>query len=271
MTAVFRYAQLVAKHSRNDSARDQLVFTQRPIVTAVLIDGGFYRRRARRLFGEKNAEDRAEEVAKYARRHISKSRSSLYRIFYYDCPPSSKVLYHPLRQEQINLAKTEQYRWTNDFFEALTHKRKVALRRGEELETQRGYTLNADKTKKICSGKVAVADLSETDFDLDIVQKGVDMRIGLDIATLAERGSVNQIVMVSGDSDFVPAAKHARRSGIDFLLDPMWATISKSLSEHVDGIRQCVLPPPHNEGDPLHVTNMGNQAREPQPEDDEEL
>ena len=40
MTAVFRYAQLMTKHSRNDSSRDQLVFTQRPIVTAVLIDGG---------------------------------------------------------------------------------------------------------------------------------------------------------------------------------------------------------------------------------------
>lgn len=135
----------MARHYRNDSTRDHLIYTQRPIATAVLIDGGFYRRRARRLFGEKFPADRAEEVAKYARRHVSKSRSSLYRIFYYDCPPSSKVLYHPLLKEQVNLAKTDQYTWTNDFFNELTHKRKVALRRGEELETQRGYTLNADK------------------------------------------------------------------------------------------------------------------------------
>lgn len=78
MTAVFRYAQLMAKHSRYDSSRDQLVFTQRPIVTAVLVDGGFYRRRARKLFGEKSAEDRAEEVAKYARRHICQLRGTNY-------------------------------------------------------------------------------------------------------------------------------------------------------------------------------------------------
>lgn len=261
----------MARHSRNDFGRDHLVYTQRPIVTAILVDGGFYRRRARRLFGEKTPADRAEEVAKYARRHLSKSRSSLYRIFYYDCPPSSKVLYHPLLRTQVNLAKTDQYTWTNEFFDELTHKRKVALRRGEELETQRGYTLNADKTKKICSGKISLSELQEADFDLDIVQKGVDMRIGLDIATLAERGTVNQIVMISGDSDFVPAAKHARRSGIDFILDPMWAPISKSLSEHVDGIRQCVLVPPNNLNDPLHVDNMSSQNPDGQFEDDEEL
>lgn len=258
-------------HFHNDSSREELFYRQRPIVTAILIDGGFYRRRARRLFGEKSPEGRADEIAKYARRHISESRSSLYRIFYYDCPPSSKVLYHPLTQKQVNLAKTEQHAWTNDFFDALTRKRKVALRRGEELETQRGYTLNADKTKKICAGKITVSDLEETDFDLDIVQKGVDMRIGLDIATLAERGTVNQIVMISGDSDFVPAAKHARRSGIDFVLDPMWAQISKSLSEHVDGIRQCVVAPPHNTADPLYVENMDSNNRVPRAEDDEEL
>ena len=181
-----------------------------------------------------------------------------------------QVLYHPLLKTQVNLAKTGQYTWTNEFFEELTRKRKVALRRGEELETQRGYTLNADKTKKICAGKISLDELKEADFDLDIVQKGVDMRIGLDIATLAERGTVNQIVMISGDSDFVPAAKHARRSGIDFILDPMWAQISKSLSEHVDGIRQCVLASPNNTKDPLHVDNMSSESPEAQLDDDED-
>ena len=48
---------------------------------------------------------------------------------------------------------------------------------------------------------------------------------------LAER-----IVLVSGDSDFVPAAKLARREGIDFILDPLWAHITPSLNEHIDGL-----------------------------------
>ena len=52
-------------------------------------------------------------------------------------------------------------------------------------------------------------------------QKGVDMRIGVDIASLAYKKQVNQIILIAGDSDFVPAAKLARREGIDFVLDPL--------------------------------------------------
>ncbi len=226
------------------------------MLTAILIDGGFYRRRAYSLFGDKSPEDRANELEEYARRHIRKSRSSLYRIFYYDCPPSEKVIFHPLTRTQVNLGKSEQFRWTNDFFDALNHKRKFALRRGEELETQQGYSLKQKSLKKLLNGTLKLEELTEADFSLDITQKGVDMRIGLDIASLAERKTVNQIVMITGDSDFVPAAKHARREGIDFILDPMWADIARSLSEHIDGVRQCVKNYPENKRDPLYFENL---------------
>ena len=62
------------------------------------------------------------------------------------------------------------------------------------------------------------------------------MRIGIDISSLAFKHQVNQIILVSGDSDFVPAAKQARREGIDFILDPMRSTIKDDLFEHIDGI-----------------------------------
>lgn len=225
----------------------------RAITTAILVDGGFYRQRALRLFGKKTPEDRANELAKYCRRHIVASQASLYRVFYYDCPPSEKVVFHPLTGEHVNLAKSDQYRWVQTFHQQLVLKRKFAFRRGEELESQSHFSLKYDKLKKLCSGKSSVSDLKPEDFDLDITQKGVDMRIGLDIASLAERRLVNQIVMISGDSDFVPAAKHARRSGIDFILDPMWAKITDSLNEHIDGIRECVRAEPQNRNDPLHV------------------
>lgn len=112
---------------------------------------------------------------------------------------------------------------------------KVALRRGEELRTQGGYLLRPERVKDLLAGKIEMSHLTEQDFRLEIMQKGVDMRLGLDIASLAEPDVVNQIVMISGDSDFVPAAKLARRAGIDFLLDPMWSEqISDSLSEHIE-------------------------------------
>lgn len=236
---------------KHHSGRPTPDYPRRPITTAILVDGGFYRKRATILFGEKAPRDRADELLEYCRRHIRQSQSSLYRIFYYDCQPSSKVLYHPLLRSQVNLGKTGEHAWMTEFLREIVKRRKVALRRGEELETQNGYTLKPKPLKKLCRGDMAVTDLEEKDFKLDITQKGVDMRIGLDIASLAERSLVNQIVMISGDSDFVPAAKHARRSGIDFILDPLWATVSDSLNEHVDGVRQCVSRQPRNQDDPL--------------------
>lgn len=78
-------------------------------------------------------------------------------------------------------------------------------------------------------------DLTESDFKLYVDQKGVDMKIGVDIASLAYKQQVDRIVLI-GDSDFVPAAKLARREGIDFVLDPMGNHIKDSLQEHVDGV-----------------------------------
>lgn len=62
------------------------------------------------------------------------------------------------------------------------------------------------------------------------------MKIGLDIATLAFKEQVNQIILIAGDSDFVPAAKFARREGVDFILDPMLNDIDPTLHEHIDGL-----------------------------------
>ena len=49
----------------------------------------------------------------------------------------------------------------------------------------------------------------------------MDIRIGLDIASLAYKELVDHVVLISGDSDFIPAAKVEWREGIDFILDPM--------------------------------------------------
>ena len=87
--------------------------------------------------------------------------------------------------------------------------------------------------------KIILLDLTEDDFCLEIDQKGVDMKIGLDIASMAYKHQVDQIVLISGDSDFVSAAKLARREGVDFILDPLGAPIKPDLFEHIDGLRTC--------------------------------
>ncbi len=204
-------------------------------IVAVLVDGGFYQRKAQQHWGLKTPGERAEELIDYCRQHLT-VHDKLYRIFYYDCPPSSKKVFHPLSQRQIDLAKSPLYKWMMDFQEEMRNKRKVALRLGELSENHMCYTINAEATKKLCRKVIKLEDLQETDFTLNIEQKGVDMRIGVDIASMAYKKQINKLFLIAGDSDFVPAAKLARREGIDFVLDPMGAPIRPSLNEHIDGL-----------------------------------
>lgn len=210
--------------------------------TAILVDGGFYRRRAQMKIGEKTPQERANELDNYCRRHLTEKKQSsheLYRIFYYDCPPMSKKVYHPFTKKQIDFSKSDLNNWMTEFLTELKKHRKFALRLGKLADAQACYTLRVDIVKKLCSGKLTLDDLKENDFMIQVDQKGVDMKIGLDIASLAYKKQVDQIVLISGDSDFVSAAKLARREGIDFVLDPLGAKIKEDLFEHIDGLRTC--------------------------------
>lgn len=103
--------------------------------------------------------------------------------------------------------------------------------------------LNLKKIKALLKHKISLDDLTENDVRVDVRQKGVDMRIGVDVTSLTLKGQVDQIVLMAGDADFVPAAKIARREGIDFILDPMWQTIPAGLHEHIDGLRTTCPKP----------------------------
>ena len=209
--------------------------------TAILVDGGFYRRRAFTAYGDKTPKERADELVEYCRRHLRLhgEKSELYRIFYYDCPPMIRQVYHPLLKRTIDYSKSSMYSWSIDFFNELKKKRKLALRMGELAEQQAHFELKPNIITKLLNGTKSLDDLKESDFILSVEQKGVDMRIGLDIASMAYKKQVDQIVLISGDSDFVSAAKLARREGIDFILDALHTNIKPNLFEHIDGLRTC--------------------------------
>lgn len=208
--------------------------------TAIMVDGGFYRKRAKHLWGEKTAEDRAKELEAYCYAHLrhrdGSTERQLYRVFYYDCAPAGRrSIYHPLTKRNVDLDKSDTYTWSTIFLEELKRRRKFAVRLGE-LSQQMYYNLRPEVTKKLLLGKTSLEELTEQDFFLVSQQKGVDMRIGIDIASVTYKKQVDQIILISGDSDFVPAAKMARREGIDFILDPMWVDVRPSLFEHIDGL-----------------------------------
>lgn len=211
--------------------------------TAIMIDGGFYRKRAQHLWGKKTAEDRAKELEAYCHAHLSRkdrhTERQLYRIFYYDCAPiGRRSVYHPLTRQNVDLDKSDTYTWSTVFLEELRKRRKFAVRLGE-MSGQAYYNLRPDVTRRLLQGTVKLEELTENDFIFSAQQKGVDMRIGIDIASVTYKKQVDQIILISGDSDFVPAAKMARREGVDFILDPMWADIRPDLFEHIDGLESC--------------------------------
>ncbi len=211
---------------------------------AILVDGGFYNRRAKSLWGDHDPVASAEILHKYCMQHLihkenkNTVRDQLYRIFYYDCPPMDRNVYHPLLKKDKSMKKEPLYTWMTEFQDELKNKRKLALRLGRLSDNEIGYTLSVDTVKKLCNGTMKVEDLTEGNFTLNVRQKGVDMRIGLDIASMAYKKQVTKIILIAGDSDFVPAAKLARREGVDFVLNPMGNHIHSDLNEHIDGIMQ---------------------------------
>ena len=215
--------------------------------TAILIDGGFFLKRYPKVFKDgwnHSPETKAENMYRMAMRHLHQKGAvhRLYRIFYYDCEPFNKGMHNPLSGRFINFPKEKQAVDRNAFFNELKRRRKVALRLGH-LKSSKNWVISPEKTKELLKKNISVDDLEEGDIKLDMRQKGVDMKIGLDIASLSIKKMVSQIILVSGDSDFVPAAKTARREGIDFVLDPMWNPIDPDLHVHIDGLMSTCINP----------------------------
>lgn len=207
------------------------------IKTAVMIDGGFFLKRYFGKYQQHNYD--VGKVLDYLRQHIRlhvEQNDYLYRVFYYDCHPTSKKAHNPVTQKAIDFSKSSLYKFKMEFYEELKKERKVALRMGY-LDDNEAWQLDYGVLKKLARGKLQVSDLKESDVTYSINQKGVDMRLGLDIASLSYKKLVDRIVLISGDSDFVPAAKLARREGIDFILDPMWNKVKPDLFEHIDGMK----------------------------------
>lgn len=224
--------------------------------TAIVIDGAFFLRRFRHAFPNhdpKNPVEVADGVRLLALFH-TKIRDKadwaykdnivesdlLYRIFFYDCAPLKKKMHLPISKRSIDLSKSDDAVFREAVHRQVQSIRKVALRLGRLNDTS-VWRLKETSTAKLISTESSFHPIDE-DFEIDTKQKGVDMRLGLDVASMAFKRQVDQIVIVAADADFVPAAKLARREGIDVVLDRMGDNrAAKDLIQHVDGIRDCFM------------------------------
>jgi uncharacterized LabA/DUF88 family protein len=216
-------------------------------LTAVLVDAGFFLKRAAHIYGHQAPEAAAKQLHRIALDHLNDDHgrrvARLYRIFVYDAPPAEWKGHTPISKQSVDYGCSDMAQWRRAFHQHLRSLRKVALRLGHIPTTQVRWQLTPDALKALVNRRREWISIVDEDFRLDLRQKGVDMRIGLDIASFAYKRQINQLVLISGDSDFVPAAKLARREGIDFVLDPMWSTIRPDLHEHIDGLKS-VCPRP---------------------------
>ncbi|WRD71162.1 NYN domain-containing protein [Helicobacter pylori] len=195
---------------------------------AILVDGDFFIRCYKSHL-------KKQSVDKYEDLNPKKNDEELYRIFFYDCKPLDKKVHYPHTQRALDLSKSSTYKERTALHKHLISKPCLALRLGYlDANNARWVIRDQKKEKKLFNRKISIEEFQNDDFIYHAKQKGVDIKIGLDIATLALKKLVQKIVLISGDSDFVPVAKLARVEGIIFTLDPMGNPIREDLEEHID-------------------------------------
>lgn len=164
---------------------------------AILVDGAFFLKRYRRCYsgGASHPPDKvAKNMYTMLLKHVE--NEDLYRILYYDCYPLEKKVHNPISKACIDFSKTDVAKFRRQFHLELMKLRKVALRLGV-LKKKGNWQVRPDRLKDLLNGKITLADLTENDVSYDVTQKGVDIRIGMDIASLTFKRLVNRIILVS--------------------------------------------------------------------------
>lgn len=204
-----------------------------PARYAVLLDGGFLIRKLSdrtrpRIFP--SAADIAG-VATAIAAHSCVTGLTRLRTYFYHAHPATGTLRNPISGAEINLARTDVYHQHESLLEKLELLPDFALRLGST--STREWKIGERALKSLLqSPRLIAAD----DLIPNIEQKGVDLRIGLDIARLALTRSVQSIVAVTADSDFVPAFKFARREGLRVFLCHFDHPIKRELRVHIDDV-----------------------------------
>lgn len=190
---------------------------------AILIDGGFFIQRFKYINKRPPIKSDVEKLVKEMIAKVQASTGAdqkdvLYRTYFYDCMPYEKDFPSPDGKKMYDAKGTKVYKYKTRLLWSLKKVEQLALRLGE-LSFD-GWKLDARNPKA----------KPRPDFK----QKGVDMKMGLDMAWMASSRIVDKIVLVAGDSDFVSPIKFVRREGIIVYLYPMKNKVKHFLYEHSD-------------------------------------
>lgn len=199
---------------------------------AILLDGGFVTKKLQEALGRAATAEDIVGLCEQISRHEQLAHYELLRIYYYDAPPSTESVKLPVSGATHNLGTTDRFRHAQSLYDQLELSPGFSLRMGETRLNPYEWKMKPRSAKQLIK---ASRPLEDKDFDLDIGQKGVDIRIGLDMARLALRDTVRAVAVVTGDSDFVPAFKFVRREGVKVVLCTMGhKNVRRELRAHAD-------------------------------------
>jgi hypothetical protein len=205
---------------------------------AILIDAGFLKHK----LGSRAVPLDATRVSSFVaavRSHEALRGMRLHRVYWYDAPPLGVRVMKPLRGGRVNFGTTAVARSNAALLEELCEFPYFSVRSGDLVF--HGWKI---RQGRLTAGDACVT-LTADDLEPNVVQKGVDMRLGLDIAALTLKAHVTAIVLVAGDSDFVPAMKFARREGVQIFLVTLDHPVRAGMREHSD----LLLHPQMGEGE----------------------
>jgi uncharacterized LabA/DUF88 family protein len=197
---------------------------------AILIGGGFATRKIGSNISHATAAD-FEVLIATIRKHQLLDGLRLHRIYYYHSEPLKTAHDKPIGGGKIEFANQPIVARSKKLHDQLVKLPFLALILGEL--SFHGWAVNQKKLDKALGNSI---EIKHEDLKPNITQKGVDMRIGLDIAALTLKKQVEIIVLVTGDSDFVPAMKFARREGAPLYLVPLNQHIRPEMYAHSDMI-----------------------------------
>ncbi|MFU8896457.1 MAG: NYN domain-containing protein [Gammaproteobacteria bacterium] len=208
-----------------------------PLRYAILIDGGFLIHKIKeRNRGTPPNADQVEAIAKAIAQHECVQGQTLLRTYFYHARPATGPLKNPISGETIELGATDIHAQSESLLATLELRADFALRLGETSTNE--WKLGQKALRSLFRKP---RPIEARDLVPNIEQKGVDLRIGLDIARLSLTQSVQSIVAVTGDSDLIPAFKFARREGLRIFLCHLDHGVKRDLKAHADRIVEVDL------------------------------
>jgi len=208
---------------------------------AFVIDGYFMQKRVQSL---KLFYYDGKGIRDYCKKHLDSNNSDrIYRIFYYDTENFNYKGHNPISKKFIDFSKTDISIRKTVLLNSIRNTPNFALRLGKSVWQHKEWSLKQEVFKDLLDEKIKFKDIKEENVKPTIRQKMVDIKIGLDIALIAMKKLADVLIVITGDADFVPVLKFARREGMQVCLDPLGNPISNELNEHIDFKRTQIFLP----------------------------